>query len=106
MATDYKRLRGRSDPDPAILSGRTLARERYEHGSRDGKHRNGRYDRIFCLKGIGEVTIKVPRDRHGEIQTEVVPRSQRYETAIADDFALMYLTCSYMVKLFKITESN
>lgn len=69
-----------------------LGRERYEHGSPDGNHRNGCYERKFCLKGIGEVTVKVPRDRHGDFQTEVVPRSQRYETALAEDFTLMYLT--------------
>jgi putative transposase len=69
-----------------------LGRERYEHGSRDGNYRNGNYERKFCLKGIGEVTVSVPRDRHGEFKTEVLPKSQRYETAIAEDFALMYLT--------------
>lgn len=69
-----------------------LGRGRYEHGSPDGNHRNGGYERKFCLKGIGEVTVKVPRDRQGEFQTEVIPRSQRYETALAEDFSLMYLT--------------
>lgn len=69
-----------------------LGRGRYEHGSPDGNHRNGGYERKFCLKGIGEVTVKVPRDRQGEFQTEVIPRSQRYETSLAEDFSLMYLT--------------
>lgn len=69
-----------------------LGRERYEHGSPDGNHRNGGYKRKFCLKGIGEVTVKIPRDRHGEFQTQVVPRSQRYETAIAEDLAMLFLT--------------
>lgn len=69
-----------------------LGRGRYEHGSPDGNHRNGSYERKFCLKGIGEVTVKVPRDRQGDFQTEVIPRSQRYETALAEDFSLMYLT--------------
>ena len=69
-----------------------LGRERYEHGSKDGNHRNGSYSREFCIKGIGNVDLKIPRDRHGEFQTGVVPRSQRYEAAIAEDIALMYLT--------------
>jgi len=69
-----------------------LGRERYEHGSSDGNYRNGGYERKFCLKGIGEVTVRVPRDRHGEFKTEVMPRSQRYETAIAEDLTLLYLT--------------
>ena len=29
------------------------------------KHRNGSYDRSFTLKNIGEVKVKVPRDRTG-----------------------------------------
>jgi putative transposase len=69
-----------------------LGRERYEHGSQDGNYRNGGYERRFCLKGIGEVTVRVPRDRHGDFKTEVIPKSQRYETAIAEDFTLLYLT--------------
>lgn len=69
-----------------------LGRERYEHGGSDGNHRNGGYGRKFTLKGIGEVSVKVPRDRKGEFHTVVIPRSRRYETAIAEDFALMYLT--------------
>ena len=69
-----------------------LGRERYEHGSTDSNYRNGVYERKFCLKGIGEVTVRVPRDRHGEFKTEVMPRGQRYETAIAEDLTLLYLT--------------
>ena len=69
-----------------------LGRKRYEHGSKDGNHRNGSYSREFCIKGIGNVGLKIPRDRHGEFQTGVLPRSQRYEAAIAEDIALMYLT--------------
>lgn len=72
--------------------GHFLGRKRYAHGSPDGNHRNGGYERKYCLKGIGEVKVKVPRDRFGEFQTEVIPKSQRYEAAIAEDFALLYLT--------------
>jgi putative transposase len=69
-----------------------LGREKYEHGSSDGNYRNGGYERKFCLKGIGEVTVRVPRDRQSEYKTKVLPRSQRYETSIAEDLTLLYLT--------------
>lgn len=69
-----------------------LGRDRYEHGSKDGNHRNGSYPRKFCIKGIGEVDLKVPRDRNGEFQTGVIEKGQRYESAIAEDLSLMYLT--------------
>ena len=34
------------------------------------------------LKGFGEVAVDVSRDRKGEYQTQVIPRSQRYEPEI------------------------
>ena len=40
-----------------------LGREKYERGEGDTNHRNGSYHRDFCIKGIGEVAVKVPRDR-------------------------------------------
>ena len=56
-----------------------IGRERYERkqGSRD--YRNGSYTRIFCIKGIGDVEIRVPRDRDGDFQSQVLPRCQRYD---------------------------
>lgn len=35
----------------------------------DTNHRNGSYERKYALKGIGEVEVKVPRDRKSEFQT-------------------------------------
>lgn len=69
-----------------------LGRERYERSNGDTNHRNGSYHRDFCIKGIGEVAVKVPRDRKGEYQTQVLPRSKRYEDRIAEDISIMYLT--------------
>ena len=40
-----------------------LGRKRYERLQGDVNHRNGSYDRNFTLKGIGEVDIRIPRDR-------------------------------------------
>jgi len=54
-------------------------------------YRNGSYERRFTLKGIGEVSTKVPRDRNGEYHTQVLPRSKQYESEIAHDLCLMFL---------------
>jgi len=69
-----------------------LGREEYERRKGKPNHRNGSYPRNFCIKGIGEVAVNVPRDRNGEYQTQVLPRSKRYEERIAEDLSIMYLT--------------
>ncbi len=69
-----------------------LGRKRYERASGITNHRNGRYSRKFCIKGVGEVGVQVPRDRDGEYQTQVLPRSKQYEERIAEDLSIMYLT--------------
>ena len=68
-----------------------LGREEYERSEGETNHRNGSYARKFCIKGIGEVDTKVPRDRNGEYQTQVLPRSKQYENRIAEDISMMYL---------------
>ena len=43
-----------------------LKRDRYERSADiDPNYRNGSYDRRFCMKGVGDTTITVPRDRKG-----------------------------------------
>jgi len=69
-----------------------LGRKKYERVDGDANHRNGTYSRKFCIKGIGEVEMRVPRDRNGDFNTQVIPRSQQYEDAITEDLSLMYLT--------------
>jgi transposase-like protein len=69
-----------------------LGRERYQRTGGDKNHRNGGYDRSYTLKGIGKVAVKVPRDRKGEFQTKVIPRSEQMEEALVDDLSLMFLT--------------
>ncbi len=44
------------------------------------------------MKRFGEVTVKVSRDREGEFQSDVLPRSKRYEDELRKDVCLMYLT--------------
>ena len=69
-----------------------LGREKYERQEGKKNHRNGFYDRKITLKGIGEVEAQVPRDRQGAYQTQVLPRSQRYEKALVEDLSLLFLT--------------
>ncbi len=69
-----------------------LGREPYERHHGATNHRNGSYDRNYTLKGIGDLHVKVPRDRQGQFKTGVIPRSQRYEKEIAEDLSLMFLT--------------
>jgi putative transposase len=74
-----------------------LGREPYERkdaGEAEpgaANYRNGSYERRFTLKGIGEVSTQVPRDRNGEYHTQVLPRSKQYESEIAHDLCLMFL---------------
>jgi len=69
-----------------------LGRKRYERVEGEVNHRNGSYGRKFTLKGIGEVDVKVPRDREGDFKTRIIPRSKRYEDELREDICLMFLT--------------
>jgi putative transposase len=69
-----------------------LGRRWYEHGQGDVNHRNGSYFRNFTLKGIGAVKVEVPRDRKGEFESRIIPRSKQYEVELRQDLSLMFLT--------------
>ena len=69
-----------------------LGREHYQRKGDSDNHRNGSYGRSYTLKGIGQVEVKVPRDRKGEFTTKVIPKSKQVEEALVDDLSLMFLT--------------
>jgi len=71
-----------------------LGRSRYErvNGAGSVNYRNGSYNRRFTLKGLGEVSVCVPRDRKGEYKTGVLPRYKRYDESIRGDLCMMYLS--------------
>jgi putative transposase len=69
-----------------------IGREKYERKEGSTDYRNGSYIRTFCIKGIGDVELRVPRDRDGDFQSQVLPRAQRYDDRITEDLAAMYLT--------------
>jgi putative transposase len=69
-----------------------VGRKRYERKEGNSDYHNGGYVRTFCIKGIGDVEVRVPRDRNGDFQTQVLPRCQRYDQRITEDLAVMYMT--------------
>jgi len=69
-----------------------LGRDPYKRTVDEPNHRNGSYSRSFALKGIGEIPVQIPRDRKGEYQTQVIPRSKRYEDELRQDIAVMFLS--------------
>jgi len=71
---------------------RFLGRKPYERAEAEQNHRNGSYPRRFTLKGIGEVPVEVPRDRKGEYQTKVIPKSKQYEDELRQDISVMFLS--------------
>ncbi|MDP2731447.1 MAG: IS256 family transposase, partial [Dehalococcoidales bacterium] len=71
---------------------RFLGRKPYERVKVEPNHRNGSYTRRFTLKGIGEVPVEMPRDRKGEYQTQVIPKSKQYEDELRQDISVMFLS--------------
>lgn len=69
-----------------------LGRERYRRVAGKCNHRNGSYPRKYTLKGIGEVAVRIPRDRKGEFETQVIPRSKQYEDTLREDICVMFLS--------------
>ena len=69
-----------------------VGREKYERKEGVSDYRNGSYTRTFCIKGIGDVKIRVPRDRDGDFQSQVLPRCRSYDERITEDIAALYLT--------------
>jgi len=69
-----------------------LGRQRYERIEGNSNHRNGSYARKYTLKGIGKVSVRVPRDRNGDFETQVIPRSKQYEDALREDLCVMFLS--------------
>ncbi len=65
--------------------------EDYERLERESNHRNGSGPRPFTLKGIGEVAVKVLRDRQGTFKTAVLPRGRQYEDAVAQELSMLFL---------------
>ena len=53
--------------------------------------RNGHSVRTFSVKGIGAVQLRVPRDREGRYESNIVPKGRRYDEELEKDLALLHL---------------
>jgi transposase-like protein len=61
-----------------------------EEGDPENK-RNGYRSRSYAIKGIGALTVRVPRDRKATFASKVVPPSRRYDESIERDLAALHL---------------
>jgi putative transposase len=68
-----------------------LGREPYERAPGGSNHRNGYRPRCFTLKGLGTLELRIPRDREGQYQTELVPERIQYDPAIEQDLQMLFL---------------
>ncbi len=68
-----------------------LNRGRYERCIDEVNHRNEYYPRRFTVKGVGNLDVKVPRDRNGTFSTSILPRRRQFEDAVAQDLSVMFL---------------
>jgi putative transposase len=57
----------------------------------EGNKRNGYVRRSYGIKGVGVVSLRVPRDRQARFSTNVVPARRRYDEATERDLALLNL---------------
>jgi len=70
-----------------------LGREEYERTEESkANHRNGYYDKKYTPKNIGELNLKIPRDRKGEFSSRLIHKYDSYDKAIEKDIALMFLS--------------
>lgn len=56
-----------------------------------GNKRNGFVTRTFGIKGVGNVQVRVPRDRAGNFKSKVVPPKRSYDKETEQDLALLHL---------------
>jgi len=73
-----------------------LGRNKYERDYAVSKeprnYRNGNYQKKFTVKKIGELDLKVPRDRNGEFSSGLIKKYQRYDKRLEKDISLMFLS--------------
>jgi putative transposase len=53
--------------------------------------RNGVRVREYYLKGVGTLRLEMPRDRHGEFESVVVPAHERIDPRTRQDLAVLHL---------------
>jgi len=53
--------------------------------------RNGYYERDYALKGIGCLRIRMPRDRDGRFDSDILPVHERIDPRLKEDIAILHL---------------
>ena len=53
--------------------------------------RNGYSARSFGIKGVGTITLRVPRDRDGRFRSKVIPLHRHFDDATERDLAMLHL---------------
>jgi len=57
----------------------------------EGNKRNGYKVRSYQFKGIGGLQLQIPRDRHGDFNSVVIPLGERADPRLRHDMALLHL---------------
>jgi transposase-like protein len=60
-------------------------------GDQGDNKRNGYRERRYALKGVGELRLRVPRDRKGVYQSTVIPPYERVDPRLRQDMAIIHL---------------
>ena len=56
-----------------------------------GNRRNGSKTREYSLKGVGTLTVSMPRDRAGKFESHVLPSRERTDPRLRKDLAALHL---------------
>ena len=56
-----------------------------------GNKRNGYRERTYALKGVGAISLRVPRDRHSKFDSCVIPKNEVIDPRLKEDFAVLSL---------------
>lgn len=89
VATDF--INGVMQAEFELFIGRSKFERQSLISVTERNYRNGYYNRSFAVKGLGKISVKVPRDRLNEYKTDILDKYQRTEVALKEDIAILYL---------------
>jgi putative transposase len=70
-----------------------LGREPYQRGAEESvNYRNGFTSKKYTVKNVGELNLKIPRDRKGEFSSKLVKKYERYDKRLESDIAVLFLS--------------
>lgn len=70
-----------------------LGRKPYQRSDIESpNYRNGSTSRRYTVKNVGELNLKVPRDRKGEFSSKLIKKYDRYEKGLEKDIAVLFLS--------------